>query len=208
MQQSTKILISCGFALLTIRFATATIKLDIHIESLCRFSSNFIETQFGPAYEKIKHEADIDFYIYGKSKTIENLDGTTTFTCQHADWECEKNINMTCVLHFLAGDTDLETQFVVCGMNFTRSWPALDPKCSQEVGIDQSLVDQCVVNGLGVQLQKAVGLISDPFIAQSNRVPTIVINGVYNKLLSGFAQTDFIDTFRGLQNGTFKVESR
>lgn len=185
--------------------ALAKLKLDIHIESLCRFSSKFILTQFAPAYEKIKHSADIDFHIYGKSTTTVLNNGTANFKCQHGDWECEKNINMTCVLNFLGDNTDLQAEFVVCAMNFNRSFPALDRECTKSVHVDQSFVDLCVVSSMGRSLQRDVGLLSAPYIGISGRVPTIVYNGIYSQLISGLSQVDFLNTFRGVENGTFKL---
>lgn len=204
----SKSLLCCS---LVVIFATscsiAKLNLDFHIESLCRFSSRFITTQFGPSYELVKDRADIDFHIYGKSETLVSENGSLTFICQHGDWECEKNINMTCVLTLLGDNTDLKTKFVLCAMDFNRSFPALDPECTRQVGVDQRLVDDLVLSGQGKLLQRDVGLISQPYINLSNRVPTIVVNGIYNELVSGIFQDNFLDTLSGVENGTFKLTS-
>lgn len=203
--KSPKNLLFCSLVIFASRCVLASVKLDLHIGSLCRFSSIFIRTQFAPSFEAIKHDADIDFHIYGKSETIEHDNGSPTFICQHGDWECEKNINMTCVLHFLGNNTDLKAQFVICAMDFTRAFPWLDPECTREVGVDQSLVDSCAVTRMGLDLQREVGLISGPIIEISHRVPTIVYNKVYSERLSSISQTDFLNTFNGLAEGTIKL---
>lgn len=187
----SKYLLCLSFIVLVTHCVVASVRLDIHIESLCRFSSKFITTQFGPSYDAIKDNAVISFHIYGKSNTIENNDGNVSFKCQHGNWECEKNIYMTCVLHYLGFNTDLKAQFVVCAMNFTNEYPA----CVRDVNLDQGLVDSCTFGSLGRELQREVGYFSGPYINQSHRVPTIVYNGVYSEGLSGSSQVDFFNTF-------------
>lgn len=204
--KSSKSLLSCCLVVIFVtNSAVAVLKLDFHIESLCRFSSRLITTQFVPLYNSIKDKADIDFFVYGKSETIESSNGSISFTCQHGDWECEKNINMTCVLTFLGENTDLKAKFVGCAMDFNRSYPALDPECTRAVGVDQTLIDECAVSGVGRILQRKVGLISLPYINLSGHVPTVVFNGILNDFVQSFSQVDLGDTFRGVENGTYKL---
>lgn len=192
--------ISLSFIVFVTHSALAFVRLDIHIEALCRYSSKFITTQFKPSYDAIKNNSLINFYIYGKSETIEYENGTVSFTCQHGYWECERNIYMTCVLHYLGLNSDLKASFVICAMNFTNDYST----CVQEVNLDQSLVNDCAFGSLGKELQREVGYFSGPYINESNRVPTLVYNGVYDEYISGLSQTDFLTTFLSFANRTLE----
>lgn len=167
------------------------LRVDIHIESRCRFSAAFILQQLKPTYSSIRDFVDLNFYVLGKSESFLSIDENIEFFCQHGERECFLNIYQTCALFLLGNDTDRKVEFVVCAMNPENEYS----KCVNLVQLNQMDVDSCLHGPQGLSLQLKVEQISAPIIAKSFRVPTIVYNQEFNYTVSQFSQVDFNWTF-------------
>jgi interferon, gamma-inducible protein 30 len=165
------------------------VRVDIHIESRCKFSSKFILSQLDSAtLENIQDFVDLHFYVFGKSGSYHDRNGDLSFVCQHGDLECYLNMYQTCVLDLIGTDTERAVQFVVCAMNFTNIYS----DCVELIELNQSDVNECIIGPKGTLLQLEVERIANPIIGESKKVPTIVYNGFFDQNLSSLSQVDFI----------------
>jgi hypothetical protein len=151
------------------------LKIDVFIESQCKYSRKFLQDQVKPNYEQIKNDVVIAFIPFGKSRSFTN-DSGTFFECQHGSFECECNMFQACAQHLIGDDMDRRTQFMVCSMEEHASLYF----CSSQVGLHPRNVNECVASSEGTRLQLDNEKLTAPIIRQSHHVPTIVFDQTWN----------------------------
>lgn len=165
------------FVMLTTSQAEAKLHIDIYIESLCRFSQQFMSDQFRPAYdESIKHDIDVNFFPFGKSKSFLNDEGEVEFKCQHGPAECKRNKFQSCGLYQIGDNQDLQVEFIICTMNATSTYL----QCADALALNRMDIEACVAGPLGNELQLKMENASAAIISETNHVPTITYNREYD----------------------------
>ncbi|CRK98818.1 CLUMA_CG012048, isoform A [Clunio marinus] len=141
---------------LSLFFVEGKLQVDIHYESRCPDSSNFMLYQLRRVYPSIKDNVVINFVPFGPK-------------------ECEGNKFQSCVLDVIGPNQDKQTSFVICAMDFQKN----ARNCAQNMGLDMNKIDDCTKSQYGTNLQIQAERFSSPIISKSNFVPTIVYNGIY-----------------------------
>ncbi|KAG5681785.1 hypothetical protein PVAND_011193 [Polypedilum vanderplanki] len=152
--------------------------IDIHYESRCPDSRNFIKNQLVPAYSKIKDKVVLNYIPFGKAYSY-NSNNRVRFSCQHGERECDGNVFQACVLDFIGVENqDSQLSFVACAMDFSKN----PFNCAQNMGIDLIKINECTNGEKGIQLQIDAEKYSTPHIRRSGFVPTITYNNKYNSI--------------------------
>lgn len=147
----------------------------------------FIQEQIAPNYEKIKDKISLTFIPCGKSNSTTNTSGTF-FVCQHGSFECEQNMFQSCALNLIGENMDIKTEFIICAM--TRNPKPI--KCALKTGLNVQEIHECATTTQGIKFQLKDEKNTAPIIAQSNHVPTIVFNGIWNYHDDVRAQQDLL----------------
>jgi len=150
--------------------------IDVHYESLCPDSRNFIHNQLKRTYPKIKDSVVINYVPFGKSYSY-YLNGETLFSCQHGVRECEGNRFQSCALDVIGpDDQDKQTEFVICAMDFLK----IPSNCATTLGLDLKAIENCYNGERGIKLQLEAEKFSKDIIEKSGFVPSITYGHKYN----------------------------
>lgn len=164
------------------------LKVEIYIESECKYSKKFIQEQIFPFYDELKEKVDLIFIPFGKSRSVLK-NSKIEFKCQHGPPECLNNMIMSCVLDSIPDNKNLQMKFIACSMGYEKT----KIHCAKEVGFSEDKVKNCLTNGEGIKLQLEAEKITEPIVKASGHVPTIVFNGNYDETENIQAVVNFLN---------------
>lgn len=106
-----------------------------------------------------------------------SVHGGQQFNCQHGPSECKGNMIQSCALNALNGNADAQMEYISCQMKFNAE--PTGKNCANLINLNYRYIQQCMVNGIGVQLQlsaeKVTQSVQYPY---PSFIPTIIYNGV------------------------------
>lgn len=167
--------------------------LTIYLESLCRYSAEFILTQLAPNYDSIKDKVTVEMRSCGKVIVTTMRDGSIESQCQHGDEECWGNKCQNCGWHLIDNEED-RVKFIICTMtNITV--PIDYSHCCDQVNIRYEDVVDCANSTMGDMLMKECDVQSADYMAESHKVPIVVwgdsIHPQFDANADAFMKTDF-----------------
>ncbi|XP_064485354.1 GILT-like protein 1 [Ornithodoros turicata] len=160
--------------------AITKVNVTVLYEAYCKDSSWFITKQLLPTYVLLKDYLIVDLVPYGKTKMKPGPDeSSVTFTCHHGPAECASNQIHACAIA-LYPDQDVNVNFVACTLRHWKPEKAIK-KCCKEVKADAQKVEGCASSAQGRTLLQKMGLRTLSVKPPVTYIPSVIIDGVFNK---------------------------
>ncbi|XP_073997426.1 GILT-like protein 1 [Rhodnius prolixus] len=159
------------------------VRVTVFYECLCPDSREFFQKQLLPTIMKMPENITTELIPYGKASTeiVEN-NSSYRFHCQHGPSECEGNKLHGCIVHLVEDNLKL-VRIISCMFNeYGRDAEIIGKECIEMYNIDWIRIKSCADNGVGDQLLKENGEITERILVQTTFIPTILLNRkLYNQ---------------------------
>ncbi|XP_050031305.2 GILT-like protein 1 [Dermacentor andersoni] len=161
--------------------AVKKVNLTVLYEPYSKESSWFINKQLVPMYRLLRKHLVVDMVPFGGThiKEPQVANTTVSFTCRHGQAECQASMIHACAIA-LYPDPDKHLPFISCTL---MSWkPEKNAqKCSNEHKLESSRILGCASSEQGRILLQKMGRRTMSVQPPINRVPSVVIDGGFNK---------------------------
>jgi len=178
------------------------VHVDVHFESYCPDSIDFVTNQLYPTWQKLKDDEVFTFtlYPYGKAHSYKLSNGSYFFRCQHGADECEVNIIENCIIAKSNNVADVYLPIINC-IEEKRRHKAVVQECVEKSSLSWSNVEQCSYGEEGNQLMFATGEKTNNLQPEMTWVPWIVVNNEHTDAIQQAATKDLLqlicDTYAG-----------
>ncbi|GFR63173.1 interferon-gamma-inducible lysosomal thiol reductase [Elysia marginata] len=159
------------------------VNFTLYYESLCPDCQDFISSQLGPTWTKVKDTKLMTVTLLPFGNAREKQSGSQwKFECQHGPNECWGNILETCLIHYYP-DTTQQLNIIECieedfVLTMAEDWEDSLRKCSSHSdGVDVEKIVTCTKGPEGNKLEHIVASRT----ATHDYVPWPLIDGKLNK---------------------------
>jgi len=165
--------------------------VTLFYESYCPDCTGFINHKLYSAWTTFKGNVLFDLVPFGKAKQY-YVDGHWVFICQHKEKECLGNKLHACGAWQACGDTGTRgcdvsklssvMDFIHCLLTKNpEDQLKATPQCAKTAGLDGSAIITCANGDQGNTLLNHYGNQTTAFIPRITEVPTVALNGKYDK---------------------------
>lgn len=170
------------------------VNITVLYEAYCKDSSWFITKQLVPVYKALKDQVIVDLVPFGRAKIKEPKGSETSvsFTCRHGPSECISNIVHSCAIA-LYPDTELHLSFIACTLKTWKPERSVK-KCTRNLKMDSEKILGCSTSPQGKILLQRMGLRTLSVKPTVNYIPSIIIDGNFNKRNQRKMQKDLMTT--------------
>nr|XP_050031170.1 GILT-like protein 1 [Dermacentor andersoni] len=174
--------------------AVQKVNVTVLYEPYCKDSSWFINKQLLPVYGLLRKHLVVEMVPFGRARMKESQGANTTvaFTCRHGQAECHASIIHACAIA-LYPDTDKHLPFIACTLKGWKPEKNVQ-KCSNEYKMESSKLVGCASSAQGKILLQKMGLRTMSVRPPINYVPSVVIDGGFNKRYQKKLQKHFKET--------------
>ncbi|XP_050031170.2 GILT-like protein 1 [Dermacentor andersoni] len=174
--------------------AAQKVNVTVLYEPYCKDSSWFINKQLLPVYGLLRKHLVVEMVPFGRARMKESQGANTTvaFTCRHGQAECHASIIHACAIA-LYPDTDKHLPFIACTLKGWKPEKNVQ-KCSNEYKMESSKLVGCASSAQGKILLQKMGLRTMSVRPPINYVPSVVIDGGFNKRYQKKLQKHFKET--------------
>lgn len=174
--------------------AVQKINVTVLYEPYCKDSSWFITKQLVPVYKLLRKHLIVEMVPFGRTRMKEphGADTTVSFTCRHGQAECQASMIHACAIA-LYPDTDKHLPFIACTL---KAWKPdkNTQKCCNLLGMESSKILGCASSPQGKILLQKMGWRTVSVKPAINYVPSVVIDGGFNKRYQKKLQKQFKET--------------
>lgn len=177
-------------------FPSAVQKINVTVlyEPYCKDSSWFITKQLLPVYSQLRKHLIVEMVPFGRTRMKEpqGADTTVSFTCRHGQAECQASMIHACAIA-LYPDTDKHLAFIACTL---KAWkPDKNvKKCCTLLKMESAKILGCASSPQGKILMQKMGWRTMSVKPPINYVPSVVIDGGFNKRYQKKLQKQFKET--------------
>ncbi|CAL8252036.1 unnamed protein product [Merluccius merluccius] len=153
------------------------VEVTLYYESLCPGCRVFLTQQLYPTWTMLQDIMNLTLVPYGNTQELPS--GTSPFSCQHGEAECQTNMMEACILH-LAGDASLH--IIYCMESSTHALHAARPCVALYApALSWAAVECCAQGGQGVQLMKDHAARTQGLNPTHSHVPWVTIDGEHRE---------------------------
>ncbi|KAL7014674.1 hypothetical protein ACKWTF_016054 [Chironomus riparius] len=162
------------------------LNMTIYIESLCKFSKEFIQQQLKPIYDEIKEKINIKFVTFALMEDHLNEDDTIKFKCMHGPRECELDLFQTCSLHVYRHNQTKQAEIIFCTMKFHHNHML----CIDELQLNLPEIEKCANGTLGVYLALNSQREASAVVGTLGGVPAVIFNNIIDPVVAEHSLSD------------------
>ncbi|KAK8783575.1 hypothetical protein V5799_010060 [Amblyomma americanum] len=170
------------------------VNVTVLYEPYCKDSSWFITKQLLPVYVQLRKNLIVEMVPFGRArmKQLQGSDTAVTFSCRHGQAECQASMIHACAVN-LYPDPDKHLPFIACTL---KAWKPEEnvARCSAPYKMEASKITGCAYSQQGKILLRKMGLRTMSLKPPINYVPSVVIDGGFNKRYQKKLQKHFKDT--------------
>ncbi|KAK8757333.1 GILT-like protein 1 [Amblyomma americanum] len=170
------------------------VNVTVLYEPYCKDSVWFITKQLLPVYGQLRKRLIVEMVPFGRArmKVSQGADTTVAFACRHGQAECQASLIHACAIN-LYPDPDKHLPFIACTL---KAWkPEKNvAKCCTANKMEAAKITGCASSQQGKILLRNMGLRTMSLKPPINYVPSVVIDGGFNKRYQKKLQKQFKDT--------------
>lgn len=167
------------------------VNVTVMYESYCKDCSWFITKELLPVYKQLRKHLILEMVPFGRARMKEpkGADTTVTFSCRHGQAECQANMVHACAIA-LYPDPYVHLHFIACTL---KAWkPERNViRCSQQMKLESSKIQGCASSPQGKILLQKMGWRTLSVKPPINYVPSVIIDGGFNKRKQKKLQKEF-----------------
>ncbi|KAK8782329.1 hypothetical protein V5799_016330 [Amblyomma americanum] len=170
------------------------VNVTVLYEPYCKDSSWFINKQLLPVYGQLRKHLIIEMVPFGRArmKELPGSGSTVTFSCRHGQAECLASLIHACAIN-LYPDTYKHLPFIACTLSAWKPEKNV-VKCANANKMEAAKITGCASSQQGKVLLRKMGLRTMSLKPPINYVPSVVIDGGFNKRYQKKLQRQFKDT--------------
>ncbi|XP_070495137.1 GILT-like protein 2 [Chironomus tepperi] len=165
---------------------SSRLNMTVYIESLCKFSKEFVQNQLRPIYDEIKEQINIKFVSFALMEDSLREDDTIKFKCLHGPRECEIDLFQTCSLHVYRQNQTKQAEIIFCTMKFHHNYTL----CIDELQLNLPEIEKCTNGTLGLYLALNSQREASIVVGALGGVPAVIFNNIIDPVVAEYSLKD------------------